>query len=166
MNLNNQVTAVGIDSSTKHTAISVFVNGEYSCHYLLSHDHITDVEERINSMGRDILEHLNEIKPNMVFIERPQGHGRNVDMVFKLSTILGIVRGWCIVNGSYYETVMPSTWRKHIGIQQGKKKRAELKAESIKYVKETYGIDATDDEADSICLCGAMVNKYKGEQGI
>lgn len=164
--MSSKTKAVGIDSSTKHTAISVFIDGKYDSHYLLSHDGISDVEERIDSMGKDIIKHLDDIKPNMIFIERPQGHGRNVDMVFKLSTILGIVRGWCLVNDAYYETVMPSTWRKYIGIQQGKKKRAELKAESIKYVKETYDIDVTDDEADSICLCGAMVNRYKGETGL
>lgn len=160
--MSKETRTLGIDSSTNKTGICLFIDGEYSAHYLLDHSNIKDVEERIDAMGLDILRHLNKIKPEMVYIERPQGHGKNLDMVFKLVTILGIVRGWCIANGAYYEAVQPSVWRKYIGIQQGRKKRAELKAESIAYVRTTYGIDVTDDEADSICLAGAMVNKYNG----
>lgn len=163
--MNDEVRSVGIDSSTKRTGISLFINGKYKWHKLVDKSHISDIDFRINEMGKEIINTLQQIKPTMVFIERPQGYGKNVDLVRKLAEVMGFVRIWCIMSGVYYEECNPSVWRKYIGIQQGKKKRAELKAESIAYVKKVYGIDCTDDEADSICLCGAMINKYKGEQG-
>ena len=44
-------------------------------------------------------------------------------------------------------------WRKNLGIKTGRGiKRENLKPLDIKYVKDTYGIDANDDVCDAICL--------------
>lgn len=44
----------------------------------------------------------------------------------------------------------PSEWRKKCKIKG--KCRKELKENAIKYIKNKYGVDANDDEADSICI--------------
>lgn len=53
-------------------------------------------------------------------------------------------RKWLVVE------IAPSTWKKHCRIEG--KKRAEQKVNSIEHVKNCYGLDVTDDEADAICL--------------
>ena len=50
--------------------------------------------------------------------------------------------------------------RKYVGLEQGGKKRAELKAASMEYVKSKYGIEVNDDTADAICIGGAVLNMY------
>ena len=155
---------VSIDSSTRKTGMALYVNGvlkDYGLIDLSKSKEATDV--RIGDMGGKILTSLNIWKPDMVYIETPRGDGRNVELVRKLSEILGIVRGWTIEHGKYYEEIMPSVWRKYCGLEQGKKKRAELKQMSMDYVKATYRADVNDDVADAICLGSAMVNRYKKE---
>lgn len=158
------IRVCGIDSSTRKTGISLFVNGKFKQVELidLSKDK-SSTDERINTMGNEILKILGTFKPEIVYIETPRGDGRNVELVRKLSEILGIVRAWTIQHDAYYEEVLPSSWRKYIGIEQGKKKRAELKQESINYVKEAFGLTVNDDEADSICIANAMLRKYGGK---
>ena len=155
---------VGIDSSTKKTGLSLFVDGELKDYCLVDYSKVKDINDRINQMGLGVLSVLGDWLPDMIYIEEPKGEGRNVELVHKLSEILGIVRCWAITHGCYYEEVKPSVWRHDLGIEQGKKKREELKAASISYVKDKYGIiPETDDVADSICVGAAMVEKYGGK---
>lgn len=149
---------IGIDSSTRRTGMALFVDGQYSRHTLIDLSKSNeDTDARMNIMGRNILLVLNEWKPDTVFIEEPNGSGGNIDNFRKLSEIIGIVRGWCIENRVAYHECKPSVWRKNVGIEQGKKKRPELKDESIKFVFEKYGIEVGDDEADSICIAAGMI---------
>lgn len=149
----------GIDSSTSATGVSFFIDGKYSDHVLFDHHKNRDVDERIDNMIHDIIKQLQRWDPDIVWIEQPKGAGSNVEMVRKLSEILGAVRCWCVLKQREYHEIMPSQWRKWLpGYEQGKKNRAELKAESIRYVQERLLFDCTDDEADSICIGIAVVN--------
>lgn len=160
----NEVRMVAIDSSTKKTGMSLFVNGKLEKWRLIDLSaHVRNTDERINMMGADILVLLSHWNPTMVYIEEPKGHGQNLELVRKLSEILGIVRAWTILNHAYYQEVKPSEWRKYAGIQQGKKKRDELKKESIDYVKRIHNLEVGDDVADSICIGTAMLNRYRND---
>ena len=51
------------------------------------------------------------------------------------------------------EYIYPSSWRAALGIRNGRGiKRTTLKEADIAFVKEKYGIDVNDDEADAICI--------------
>lgn len=151
---------VSIDSSTNKTGAALYVGGKLKEYDLidLSKSGLT-IDPRIDEMGKRIMKLLSYWQPTMVYIEEPKGHN-NVELVRKLSTILGIVRGWCIQNGVYFEEIKPTVWRKYIGFDQGGKKRDELKAASIDYVRKTFGIEVNDDTADAICIGGAIINMY------
>lgn len=149
---------VTIDSSTRRTGMALFENGVYQTHVLVDLNSTKgQTDERISTMIGRMIGHLNEMRPDAVVIEEPKGHA-NVELVRKLSEILGAVRGWCISNAIEYHEIKPSVWRKYCGISQGKKKREELKEESINLVKEKYGMTVSDDEADSICIGIATIN--------
>lgn len=151
---------VSIDSSTRRTGISLFVDGNLNDFCLIDlSKNSDDTDGRINLMGKEIMGHLDKWRPGAVYIEEPKGHG-NVELVHKLVELLGVTRGWCILNGVYYEEVKPSVWRKYCGLEQGNKKRAELKAASVEYVKEKYNVEVNDDVADSICIGDAMLYRY------
>ncbi len=48
--------------------------------------------------------------------------------------------GFCVVE--------PSAWKSHIGIKS--RKRVEQKQETISFVKNTYNLSVSEDEADAI----------------
>lgn len=57
------------------------------------------------------------------------------------------------INSKSIEFMQASEWRKNLGIKTGRGiKRENLKPLDIKYVKDTYGIEANDDVCDAICL--------------
>lgn len=155
---------VSCDTSTNHSALTLFIDGKYTEHILISKDKIKDTYLRINAMLKDIYDILNKWQPNTLWIEHPQGHGSNVDMVGKLCEILGAVRMWCLIHNCEYNEIAPSVWRKYAGIKQGKLKRAELKQASIDYIRDKLGIDEGDDVADSIALGYAILHYFEDKE--
>ncbi len=69
-----------------------------------------------------------------------------------LSNVIGAIMYVCEETGCGFNKFLPAEWRKIVGLPMGKKKRAELKAEAVAYVKEQYGLDVGDDEAEAICI--------------
>lgn len=56
-----------------------------------------------------------------------------------------------------YELVSSSTWRGKLGFTKGeKKKRDELKLLAHSFVLDKFGITATEDECEAICMAYAM----------
>ena len=94
---------------------------------------------------------LQKHKPDIIVIEK-LNVSRNMNAVRVLSKVIGAVYTYyTLTDDCYYFEIQPTQWRSQLGMQTGKKKRDELKKLSIEYVKNTLGIDVTDDEADSIC---------------
>jgi hypothetical protein len=56
-------------------------------------------------------------------------------------------------NNIEFELLLPSVWRKRIGLKQNKNiKRAALKEEAVQAVLQEYKINVTDDEAESVLI--------------
>ena len=143
---------VSIDSSTKKTGAALFVDGQFKEYRLIDFSDNKSVNDRMSLMGRELQELLSHWQPELVVIEEPNGYGKNIQVYRYLSEIIGIVRIWAFMHSCVMEEIKPTVWRKRIGINQSKKKRDELKAESIAYVKKTYGLEVNDDVADAICI--------------
>ena len=156
-------TTISIDSSTSKTGLAVFNDGTLTAHHLIDCSSIKNVDERSIAMGRSIVSYLDEYSPSVIYIEQPKGH-QNIELVRKLSRILGVVMGWAATHGCYYEEVMPSVWRKYIPeCSQGGKERAELKEESIRVCRELFGFEPlSDDEADAVLIGQSQINRYAG----
>lgn len=150
---------VVFDSSSSCTAYNVRVNGELSDYGELKPKGKT-ADERINPMMKMICEVLQKHKPQIVYAETPQGKN-NIKLSRQLGEIIGCIRGWCAYNDVEFHEENPSWWRKwNYDFQQGGKNRNELKEESIRIVKEKYGMDCSDDLADSINFGDAILNYY------
>ena len=50
--------------------------------------------------------------------------------------------------------VKASEWRKRVGIKN--RKRADVKKEAIEMVKEIYGLDVSEDEAEAVLFARAF----------
>ena len=56
-----------------------------------------------------------------------------------------------------YFIIEPSKWKSTCGVKG--KKRVDQKANAQNFVKEQFDIDASEDEADAICIGWHMVQK-------
>ena len=148
---------ISIDSSSSKTGWSYFENAKYIKSGVIDFDtneckkkYKGNSEKRIEDMCLAIISLLKEYKPDIIVIEK-LNVGRNMVAVRCLSKVIGAVYCYSILNDCFYYEIQASQWRSQIGIQGKKRKRDEYKQLAIEYVKNTLGIDVTDDEADSIC---------------
>lgn len=161
------IRLVSLDTSTKKSGCALYVDGELKKWKLLDCSKNTDIDSRINEMGSALLFLLDEWKPDIICIEEPKGSGRNVQLVKNLSEVIGFVRAWSICHDCSYSEVMPSVWRKWVNLPQGKKKREELKQESIDLVKKRFGIILeNDDVCDAILIGAAAINQAEAYSDI
>lgn len=80
-----------------------------------------------------------------------------------LCKIIGAVYCYSLLNKDvFYYEIQPSEWRSRLNINKGKAKREELKQMSIQYVKDNFGLELSDDEADAICIGSGYIKLFEG----
>ena len=156
----NDIKLVSIDGSTQKTGIAYFCNGKYIEHVLLDFSKNKNMENRFESMSKEIWKILDGYRPNIIYIE--ETYMANNPQTSKILTRLqGVVYAWCINNACEFNTIRPTSWRKQLNFQQGKNvKREQLKKQSLQYVLDNYGLEVTDDEADAICIADAVIKMF------
>lgn len=152
---------VGIDASTKVTGLALIEDGFLKAKIAVDHSKEKDIETRIDNMIRDVDSALKLWDPHVVFIESPW-MGNNMQTGMKLAFIIGGIRHICLETGAGFNLILPSAWRKEVGISMGKKKRSELKQEAIDYVIKKYHLTASEDEAEAICIADAAYSITDG----
>ena len=151
---------LAFDQSSKLSGWSLFEDDKYSCSGVIDKSKIKDSDRRIGEMGLEICEKIQELKPDCVIIENVQQQA-GVATVILLSRLQGFILGWCYAHNVRIEIIGPSQWRSTLSFRQGAGvKRKELKVQSIEYVKSNYGLDVSEDEAESICINDGARIKY------
>ena len=113
-------------------------------------------DETIDRIIYTIKRCLNLVRTNevaFVFIEGVQVQ-RNPRVYEVLAKLAGSLEVMLYESGYLVNVVKASEWRKRVGIKG--RKRADVKKEAIEMVKEIYGIEATEDEAEAILFCRAF----------
>lgn len=110
-----------------------------------------DTDTRCRAMALAMATLIHERKPDVVAIE-DVALQRNPKVLIQLSRIQGEIIGYCDMNNIPVVILKPTQWRKSVGIKQGTKNRALLKKDAEDFVLERFGIVATEDEADAICI--------------
>lgn len=155
----SDIITCGLDISSKKTGICKLVNGNLKDFDLLNCSDIRDSSQRVDEMAREIIKKLNYYSPTILVVE-DTWNKNNVQTTKMLSELIGVAKGWAITNKCCWNKLLPSEWRKYCGIEQGHKKRPELKQASIDYVKEKYNIEVNDDVADSIAMADGYCNIF------
>lgn len=144
---------IGIDASTNMSGIALFCDGKYEAHTLIDCHKTKDVYQRIPMMTDKICEYLDTLLPIDKIVMEKSVLRSNVDTVQKLANIAGAIMLYAYQHNIQFEHPVPSEWRKKCGLQQSNKiKRSVLKEEAIFAVKSEYGMNVTDDEAESILI--------------
>ena len=151
---------VTIDGSTQKSGVAYFCNGKYVEHCLLDFSKNKNMENRFESMSKEIWKRLDKYRPNIIYIE--ETYMANNPQTSKILTRLqGVVYAWCLNNDCEFNTIRPTQWRKLLNFQQGKNvKREQLKNQSLQYVLENYRLEVTDDESDAICIADAVIKMF------
>ena len=92
---------------------------------------------------------IDKTKAEKVVIEGIQFQS-NMATFRKLALLQGVLICLFAENNFLYSIVEPSKWKSFCKIKG--RKRQEQKENAIKFVKESFGIDVTSDEADAICM--------------
>ena len=151
---------LAFDQSSNLSGWSLFENNQYSCSGAIDKHKISDTDKRIGEMGVAICDKIDELQPDCVVIENIQAQS-GINTVILLARLQGFILGWCYVHNIEVKIIGPSQWRSALSFKQGAGvKRKELKAQSINYVKDKYGLDVSEDEAESICINDGARIKY------
>ena len=153
-------TVLVFDQSTKISAHSLWVNGEYvECGVIDLHK-IKDTPQRVRAMGVELCNTIKKYTPSYVVIEEVAQQSSPLTLKL-LARIQGVIIGFCAANNIETYIIEPSKWRSTLQFKQGPKvKRAELKAQAIAYVQDVYGLNLSEDEAEAVSIGEAAHKIY------
>ena len=149
---------MGIDSSTKNTGVSVYINGKLHTQELLVAKS-KDSNERMKQMINEIYEVIRFHNPDIIAIETPTVC-RNPQTQRQLTMIFGAIYGLSVDRDIFFKAYRPSEWRKYWKDSVMPRKRAELKEWAIQKVKNEFGLEVSDDVAEAILIGGAYIKEY------
>ena len=141
-----------LDQSTRCSGWAYFLNGEYveSGVVDMSKSKL-ETDERSFQMAKELWKIIRQYKPDELVIEQVQNQS-NTKTVIILARLAGMLVGYAEAHGVKTHTVEPAKWRGALSYKQGPKvKRAELKQQSIDYVKEHLGVKMPEDQAEAVC---------------
>ena len=149
-----------MDQSTRVSGYSFFENDKYICSGVVDMSKSKlDTDERSFEMAKTLWKVIKQYKPEHLIIENVQQQ-TSPKTVIILARLQGMIIGYAEAHGVKTHILLPSQWRAELGYSQGAKvKRAELKQQSINYVKNKYGFDLPEDECESIALNDAARKK-------
>ena len=161
----NTFRVIALDQATKVSGYSIFDDGKL-IKYGVIHPR-EDYEQilRISIMRQWLLSAIEDLQPDIIILEDIQlqnftgqkgaytkGDANSIGIItYKtLAELLGVLKVSAFEQNILCEVIPPATWRSKVGIsgrtRADKKKSAQLK------VKDWYQVDATQDEAEAICL--------------
>ena len=152
---------MSMDQSTRKSGWSVFEDGKYVCSGVVDKSKSDlDTDARSFEMAKDLWKVIKKYKPQELVIENVQKQS-SVSTVITLARLQGMIIGYAEAHGVKTHILLPSQWRKALSYSQGPKvKRAELKKQSIDYVKKNYKLNLCEDEAESVCINAAAHKIY------
>lgn len=162
---------LSLDLSTKSSGFAVF-DGDKLIQSGCITSASTDMIKRIHIMTDGIqflLDNYLDIDTIVVEEVRPEGgYGVGNQKTHKALMYLQAALEF-LIHDNYnkkvkIEYIYPSSWRAAIGIKTGRGvKRTSLKEQDIEFVKEHFGLEVNDDEADAICIGYAQNKKVENE---
>lgn len=148
------------DQSSKKSGWCLIEDGKYVKSSIIDKSKIADIDTRIGEMGIAICQQIKELNPDIVVIEDIQNQS-SISTVVSLARLQGFILGWCYVKHIRTEIIRPSEWRKVLKFKQGAGvKRQELKAQGMNYIKDKYGMNLSEDEAEACCIADASWIKF------
>lgn len=149
---------ISFDQASLTSGWSIFENGTYVDSGIITKSNKIPIIERVPQMAAAICEKIRGSGADTVYIEGVQTQS-NQRTVIDLARLQGGIMMWCSVNNIPLYILTPTEWRKILNYRLGcKVSRAELKQQSLDYVKGHFGLEKSEDESEAICI-GAAASK-------
>lgn len=139
---------LGLDMSTLSSGYSVFDSKKKLVDYgVWKQDKKVLWRDRCINMGNELSKLIDVCSPSLIYCEDTilSGEcGGNVQTVKMLSVLQGIVLGVSNVHGVEIKFLMPSAWRRDLGVYDGTRegtKRPMMKYKTIQVVNQIYGLE-------------------------
>lgn len=153
-------TILAFDQSTKLSAYSWWIDGEYKESGCIDLHNIKDTSERVRAMGVELCKTIEKYSPDKVVIEEVAQQSNALTLKL-LARIQGIIIGFCAAHNIETYIIEPSKWRSKLNFKLGSGvKREELKEQAIQYIKDVYGLELSEDECEAICIGDAAHKIY------
>lgn len=152
---------LAFDQSTKVSAYSLFVDGEYvECGCIDLHK-MKDTSERVRAMGVELCKIIEKYNPTKVVMEEVAQQSNPLTLKL-LARIQGVIIGFCAAHNINTYIIEPSKWRSILEFKIGAGvKRAELKEQAIKHIEDVYDLNLSEDECEAVCISEAAHKIYK-----
>ena len=158
----NAYRILALDAATETSGYSIYDDGKLVAYGTFTVAYTNDSTARINQVKHWLDSICAECKPNVIGIEGIQYQQQHGVKTFQtLANLQGVLLDYCYECRNKYEygIVTSSAWRSHLGINNAdKRENAKQKAQS--YVKLMFGVSATQDEADAICIGKYFATKF------
>lgn len=157
---------LALDQSTRVTGWSVFADGTLQEYGKFDAENAgADIGKRLTYIREKVTALINKYDIQKVLIEEIQLQntvGNNVVTYKKLAYVQAVLIQMFDELKLPYEIIASSSWKSTLGIKG--RARAEQKKNAQIYVNTVYGIKATQDECDSICI-GTHYSKKPSDEG-
>lgn len=152
---------MSVDQSTRCSGYCLIEDEEYICSGIIDMSKSElETPERSFEMAKAIWKLIKKYQPEYLVIEDVQNQN-STKTVIVLARLQGMILGYAEAHGVQTHILAPTAWRRVLNYSQGPKvKRAELKKQSINYVKDAYGLDLPEDECEAIALNDAARQKF------
>ena len=142
---------LSFDQSTRCSGYAVFEDGQYVDSGVVDMSRSKlETDKRSFEMAKALWKIIKKYNPKYLVIEDTQQQN-NVKTVITLARLQGMVIGYAEAHGVKVHILLPSQWRAALSYLQGPKvKRAELKQQSINFVKENLNLNLVEDEAEAV----------------
>jgi Holliday junction resolvasome RuvABC endonuclease subunit len=152
---------LGIDQATHTTGVAI-VSDEG---ILVHHCNLSGGDGGPKTRSLKIYDQLDELltkyKVDHVAIEDIllNKYVPNLNASRDLCVLLGVILGCIHKHGLTFNVYTANSWKSTIGILSGPegRNRQAQKTRAVKLVKEKYGIDVDDNQADAICIALAHI---------
>lgn len=150
------IIMISMDTSSTSTGVAIWKNG-----ILIERLSLTKPKKENNKdwMSIEILKMLDNVMPDIVIVEQ-EAVTRNMETVRVLVMIIGVIKGWCIAKGVFFDILKPTIWRKAVAGKDMSipRKRVDCKLWAIRMVKLLFNIEETDDVCEAILIGQAYIN--------
>lgn len=158
----NVFRILALDAATEVTGYSIYDDKKLVAYGTFTADYSPEPAARINQVKHWLDQVCRDCKPNAIGIEGIQYQQQHGVKTFQtLANLQGVLLDFCYEHRKDYSygVAASSTWRSTLGINNAdKRESAKQKAQS--YVKLMFGISATQDEADAICIGKYFTTKF------
>lgn len=156
-----EIRLLALDQASKLSGWSVFINGELKDWGKIRTEQ-EEIGKRLVTIRQEIIGLVKKYNINHIAFEDIQlqtSVGNNVKTFKVLANVYGVVLELAQELNIPYTIVSSNTWKSTLKIV-GKTRNIQKKNAQT-FVLNTYGVKATQDESDAICIGTHMVNNLR-----